>query len=388
MSLPSAAQLLASARDLSALARQNAARGETRGQLEPALVAELKASGLFGMLVPAELGGLETDIATFVEAIETVARGDGAAGWCVMIAATTGVTAAQLPREGAEEIFSDPFAPTAGVLMPKGRATHAEGGWRVNGSWAFGSGTGHAKWVLGGAAVFGPDGPELTGGKLPHARMMFFPRDQVIIHDTWHVSGLRGTGSNDFEVVEAFVPDRRSAPIGGGKLWAHGPTYAFPIYGLLALGVAAVGLGIARSAIEALRELATAKTPTGSRRVLAERAAAQSGVAEAEALLRSGRAFMHEAIAEAWQRAENGGEVTLEARAMLRLAATTAAMNSARAVDLCYNLGGASSIYESNPLQRHFRDVHTMTQHVMVGQPTLEVAGRIMLDVPTDTSMF
>lgn len=380
--------LVSRARELAELAREHATSGEEHAQLHPELVRQLKEAGLFGMLVPRELGGLEADVATFIDAIEAVARGDGAAGWCVMIAATTGVTAAQLPREGAEEMFADPFAPTAGVLMPKGRATRADGGWRVNGSWAFGSGTGHAKWILGGATVFGADGPELIDGKIPHARMMFFPREDVTISDTWHVSGLRGTGSNDFEVADAFVPERRSAPIGGGTFWTHGPTYAFPIYGLLALGVAAAGLGIARAAIDALRELATAKTPTGSRRLLSERAAAQSGIAEAEALVRSGRAFMHEVIGEAWQRAATGSKIGLADRAALRLAATTAALNSARAVDICYNLGGASSIYESNLLQRQFRDVHTMTQHVMVGQPTLEVAGRIMLDIPTDTSMF
>jgi alkylation response protein AidB-like acyl-CoA dehydrogenase len=388
MSSPAANDLLASARELSELARTHADDGEKRGQLHPGLVAALKSAGLFGMLVPRELGGLEVDVATFVAAIEAVARGDGAAGWCVMIAATTGVTAAQLPREGAEEIFADPFAPTAGVLMPKGRATRAEGGWQVNGTWAFGSGTGHAKWILGGATVYGPDGPELAEGKAPHARMMFFPRDDVSIRDTWHVSGLRGTGSNDFEVADVSVPDRRSATIGGGTFWTHGPTYAFPIYGLLALGVAATGLGIARAAIETLRDLATAKTPTGSRRLLSERAAAQSGIAEAEGLVRSASAFMREAVAEAWQRAAAGSKMGLHERAALRLAATTAALWSARAVDLCYNLGGASSIYESNLLQRQFRDVHTMTQHVMVGQPTLEVAGRIMLGIPTDTSMF
>lgn len=388
MSTPVTADVLVAARELTALASSHAAHAEANRSLHPELVSALKDAGLFGMLVPREIGGLEVDVATFVAAIEAVARGDGAAGWCVMIAATTGVTAAQLPRDGAAELFSDPFAPTAGVLMPKGRATHAEGGWRVNGTWAFGSGTGHAKWILGGATVFGADGPELIGGKLPHARMMFFPREDVSIHDTWHVSGLRGTGSNDFEVKELFVPDRRSAAIGGGALWATGPTYAFPIYGLLALGVAAAGLGIAQAAIDALRELATAKTPTGSRRLLAERASAQSGIAEADALVRSGRAFMSDAIACAWERACTGERMTLDDRSLLRLAATTAALNSARAVDLCYNLGGASSIYESNLLQRQFRDIHTLTQHVMVGQPTLEVAGRIMLGMPTDTSMF
>jgi alkylation response protein AidB-like acyl-CoA dehydrogenase len=271
--------------------------------------------------------------------------------------------------------------------MPRGRATRVDGGYRVSGRWAFGSGSGHASWLLGGSLVTAAAGDTIGEGR-PEARMMFFPREDVVIEDTWYVNGLRGTGSNDFEVRDVFVPDRRSCPIGVGERWASGPTYAFPIYGLLALGVASVGLGIAQGAIDALKSLAIAKTPTGSKRLLAERAAAQSGIAEAEALVRSSRAFIHETVRDAWDRVTDGARLTLDDRALLRLAATTAALSSARAVDLCYNLGGATAIYETNPLQRQFRDVHTLTQHVMVGQPTLEVAGRIFLQIPTDTAMF
>jgi alkylation response protein AidB-like acyl-CoA dehydrogenase len=273
---------------------------------------------------------------------------------------------------------------TGGELFPRGTASPVEGGYRVTARWPFGSGSGHAKWLLGGSLVSPTEGSD----ERPQARMFFFPREEVTIHDTWQVSGLRGTGSNDFEVTGQFVPARRTCPIGGGKVWASGPLYRFPLYGLLALGVASVSLGIARAAIDELHELATAKTPTGSTRLLAERASAQSGLAEAEALLRSARAFMRETVTTAQARAESGDRLTLNERALLRLSATTAAQNCARAVDICYNLGGASSIYAQNPLQRHFRDVHTVTQHVMVGQPTLEVAGRVFLDIPTDTTMF
>ncbi|MEO8540538.1 MAG: acyl-CoA dehydrogenase family protein [bacterium] len=388
--MPSAStfEIVERATAVAALANEYSDAGEEQRQLHPVVIDAIADAGFFSMLVPRELGGLEVDVVTMSNVIAAVARGDGAAGWCVMIAATTGVTAAQLPREGAAEMFSDSRAATGGVLMPRGRATRVDGGWRVSGQWSFGSGSGHAKWLLGGSLVFGPDGPETTPENVPHARMMFFPREDVQILDTWYVSGLRATGSNDFEVKDVFVPERRSCPIGGGERWNKGTLYAFPIYGLLAIGVASVGLGIGQAAIDTLRELASAKTPTGSRRLLAERGAAQSGIAEAEALVRAGRAFMHEAIRSAWDRVTQGGKLTLDDRALLRLASTTAAMNAAKAVDLCYNLGGASSIYQNSPLQRHFRDIHTVTQHVMVGQPTLEVAGRIFLGLPTDTSMF
>jgi alkylation response protein AidB-like acyl-CoA dehydrogenase len=272
-------------------------------------------------------------------------------------------------------------------VVPPGRARRVEGGFIVDGKWAFGSGSSHATWMLGDFIVEGPDGPEMVAENVPHRRRILFPRDDVLIHDTWHVSGLRATSSDDWEVQNLFVPERRTAAL-TDRPWAGGTLYRFPLFGVLALGVASVALGIGRAAIDELTSLATAKTPTGSRRPLAERGAAQSGLAEAEALVRSGRSFMLDTIRDVWSRVANGRRATTEDRMLLRLAATTAAMNSTRAVDICYTLAGGTAIYEKNRLQRQFRDVHTLTQHVMVGQPTLEVAGRIFLGLPTDTSMF
>lgn len=376
------------AKDIAAVARAHADETEHGRRLASPVLEALVRAGLMKLLVPRELGGLESDVATMVEAIEAVATGDGAAGWCLMIAATTGVTAAQLPLEGAREIYTDPNVVTGGMLMPRGKAVRVDGGYRVSARWSYGSGSQHCQWMLGGSFVHGPDGPEQLDTGAPHVRMFFFPARDITIHDTWNVSGLRGTGSHDYEVVDAFVPEERTAPIGGGKMWADGPLYRFPVYGLLALGIAGVALGIARDAIDELTNLAKAKTPTGSRRPLADRSAAQSGVAEAEALWMSSRRMLFDTVREIWDEVAAGGKMTVRDRAMLRLGATNAALSCTKAVDICYNLGGGSAIYEDSRLQRHFRDIHTLTQHVMVGQPTLEVVGRVLLDVPTDTSML
>ncbi|MGE0598403.1 MAG: acyl-CoA dehydrogenase family protein [Dehalococcoidia bacterium] len=376
----------ARARAITELAAAHAAAGESAGQLAPEVASAILSAGLFRMMVPAAIGGGEASPLEMIEAIDALSQGDGAAGWILMIGATTGASSVQLPLEGAREVFGDPAGLVVGAVVPKGIATRVEGGFRLSGVWPFGSGTGHATWITGGAVVVGPDGPEMVAEKVPHTRMMFFPRSAVSIKDTWHVSGLRSTGSNDFEVADVFVPEHHSYAMGTRSDWAEGRTYHFPFFGLLAVGVAAVATGIARAAITELKSLAAAKTPSGSRRLLAERAAAQSGVAEAEALLRSGRGFMFDTVRDVWERAQAGARIGNEDKAMIRLAATTATLNSTRAVDICYNLGGATSIYSDNLLQRHFRDVHTVTQHVMVGQPTLEVAGRILLGLPTDTS--
>lgn len=380
---------VAAAREIAPLARALADETERARRLAPPVVDALRSAGLFRMLVPREFGGGQASVAELVAAIEAVAAGDGSAGWCLMIGATTGITAALLPREGAAEIHGEPGSITGGMLMPRGTAVPVEGGYLVTGRWSYGSGSSHATWLLGGVTVVDANGnPEAIPGGHPHLRMAFFPAGSYTIHDTWHVSGLRGTASNDYEVTNLFVPSHRTVGLGIDRPWAEGTLYAFPMYGLLALGVAAVGLGIARAAIDEVTALAQVKTPTGSRRQLAERAAAQAGIAEAHALLESGRAYLYASIESAWAAAEQGSPLSVADRAQLRLAATHAARSCTRAVDICYDLGGGSSIYETSPLQRHFRDIHTLTQHVMVGQPTYEVAGRVMLGLPVDTFML
>jgi alkylation response protein AidB-like acyl-CoA dehydrogenase len=166
------------------------------------------------------------------------------------------------------------------------------------------------------------------------------------------------------------------------------PLYRFPQFTLLALGIGAVALGLARAAIDELIGLAGKKTPQGAKRRLAERASVQSGVAEAEARWRSARAFLYEALAAAWQEATLGERVALALRRDLRLATTHAVRASAEAVDAMYALGGGSSVYRRSRLQRCFRDVHVVTQHMMVGPPTLELAGRLFLGLETDSSQL
>jgi alkylation response protein AidB-like acyl-CoA dehydrogenase len=169
---------------------------------------------------------------------------------------------------------------------------------------------------------------------------------------------------------------------------AKGALYAFPPFGLLALTIAGTALGIGRAAIEDLVTLAGGKTPTLSARPLAERPVTQARIAQAEAAVLSARAFLYEAIATAWDAAEEGGEVSVEQRAALRLAATHATTASASAVDTAYDLGGGTSIYVESPLQKRFRDVHAATQHMLVGPSTWELTGRLMLGLPTDIAQL
>jgi alkylation response protein AidB-like acyl-CoA dehydrogenase len=358
---------------------------ERARRLAPELVAELSGAGVFRMAVPKAIGGLETDVATIIRVIEAVARADGAAGWCAMIGASTGVTSAYLPRRAAEEIYGDPAAVTGGVFVPNGRALRVEGGFRVSGRWPFASGSPHCSWLQLGSVVVGADGPERLADGSINARSMVLPASDFEILDTWNSAGLRGSGSHDVSATDVFVPGEHSLSLTADRPWATGPLYRFPVFGLLALGIAGVALGIARASIDSLRELAGTKTPTGSRRALTERSATQARLAEAEAELRSARAFMFEAVDDAWRAAAAGGEISLEQRALLRLAATHATRSSADVVDAMYDLGGATSVYTSSPLQRQFRDIHVATQHLMVAPPTYELVGRVLLGLQADT---
>jgi alkylation response protein AidB-like acyl-CoA dehydrogenase len=371
--------------------RLRAAAEETeRGRrLAPELVQALAAGGVFRMCVPRAFGGGEVDPWTMVRTIETLAEADGAAGWSAMIGATSGVTSAYLPDDAAREIYgSDPETVTGGAFAPLGKATVVAGGFRLTGRWPFASGCEHCAWLMGGSIVLDGGKPRLLPGGTPDNRLMLLPAAEVRILDTWDVSGLRGTGSHDIAIEDRFVPAARSVSLITDRPRAPGPLYAFPVFGLLALGIASVALGIARRAVDELIGLAGGKTPQGSRRVLAERPVIQTQVAEAEATLGGARAFLCETVNAAWERAQAAGKIDVRQRGRLRLAATQATLASARAVDLMYTAGGGTAVYASSPLQRCFRDVHVATQHTLIAPATLELAGRILLGLETDTSML
>lgn len=379
--------ILAAAGALAPELRERADAIEAERRLPADLSQRFAEAGFYRMCVPEIYGGLELPPAETMETIETLARADGACAWCVFIGATSGSVIALLPEASAREIFARPTTLLCGVFAPKGRAQAVEGGFRVEGQWAWGSGTQNADWIMGGCQVVRDGEVERLANGTPRSRMMLVPAAEVEFLDTWYVSGLAGTGSTDFAIHDCFVPEDRAVGLGvDGPL--ERPLYAFPQFGLLAMGIAAVSLGLARAAIDELVEIAGGKLPAGSARPLAARAAAQADVSRAEALWRSARAFYYETIEEAWQSAQAGGGIETRHRRDIRLATTHATRACAEAVDLMYHLAGGTSVYRRSPLQRIFRDVHVATQHMMVSPATLELTGRLLLGLETDTAML
>jgi alkylation response protein AidB-like acyl-CoA dehydrogenase len=376
------------ARDLAPQARELAAEAEVERRLPEALSRRLGMAGLYRLCVPSSLGGEEAEPAELLRAAEALAEGDAAAGWCVAICATSGMLGAYLDPEAAAAVYSDPAGVVGGVFAPSGRAVAQDDRLVVSGRWRFCSNVDNCDWLMGGCIVFDGDAPRTLDSGRPDIRLVLMPADAVDVIDTWSVSGLRATGSHDIAVDGLEVPAARAASLITDPPREPGPLYAFPPFGLLAAAIAAVALGTARGALDELGELAGAKTPTLSTRKLAERAATQSGVARAEASVRSARALLFEATAECWDAAQRGGEISVEQRASMRLASTNAVEASASAVDEAYRLGGGSAIYESSPLQRRFRDIHAATQHMLVSPATWELAGRSLLGLDFDASQL
>lgn len=373
------------ARALMPLLRERADEIEANRRLPRDLAEHFSRVGFYRMLVPADYGGLESPPAEAMETIELLARADGGSAWCAFIGSTSGTVLSMLAPQAAREIFSHPDVRLGGVFAPRGEANVEADGYRVNGRWQWGSGTENCDWVMGGCRVIENGEPQRRSDGSPVQKMMLVPADDVEFLDTWHVSGLCGSGSTDFSINGLFVPETHSVSLGVDRPLDR-PLYRFPQFGLLAMGIAAVSLGLARAAIDELVEIAGGKRPTGSSRPLAARASTQSDVSEAEALWRSARSFYYESIELAWQSACREGRIGVEHRRDIRLATTHATRSCARAVDLMYNLGGGTSVYRTSPLQRIFRDIHVATQHMMVGPATFELTGRMLLGLDADTT--
>lgn len=359
------------------LIREHADQAEQNRCLSDPVMRALARAGLFRMCIPGALGGMEVTPLTFYRVVEEVSRMDGSTGWCVFISGATPLSGAYLPRDAATEIFAgDPMVITGGSVAPVGEAVVCDGGYTVSGRWPYGSGSQHCTWLFGMCQV-------IDDGARKEIRAVYVPRDQVtILDDTWRVSGLAGTGSHDFTVDQVFVPASRTWTLGPGATRGpdyDGPLYRFPFVSMFRLPVSAVALGIARNAIDVILTMARSKRSVVGTGVLADDALIQARIAEAVALVRSGRTWLHAALEHAWDATVNAGETSLDVRADLLLAAVTATGNAAAAVEKVYSLAGGTANYSSHPLQRALRDVRAVTQHVGVAPQQYSEAGRMLL---------
>ena len=382
---------LTAAKRLEPLVTALRSRLDRERRLPDELVQAIGDAGLFGMWLPCALGGPERPPRVFMEVIEELSRQDGSVGWCTAIAAGHGRFAGALPRHSASEIFGSGRTVLAGTLNPVGKAIAVRGGYRVTGRWAYGSVIDHAQWIYGNCVIHDEDGSCRSCEGAPELRLCLFPHAAAEVIDTWHVSGLRGTGSHDFAVTDLFVPEDNTVPLQAFTPvpTQPGPIYAVPMSPIFSSILAVILLGIARSAIEALVALAAGKTPMGSPAMLRERPLIQADVARAEALVRAGRALLFDEVEAMWQDVLAGRTVTLRRRALVRLAACESGRYAIQAVDLVHGAGGGTSIREDNRIERCWRDAHAAAQHFSVSEHgNLEPVGRVLLGLEPGTARF
>ena len=376
-------QALQRARDLIPTVRGYSDQIDRERRLPAALVEQLKSAGLFHVLLPKDVGGLEVDPVNSARIVEEIARGDGSAGWCVMLAAQSCGFAGFIPKEEARTVYGNGGI-VAGTARPIGRAVAHDDVYEVSGRWPFASGSTHATWFAAECIIYDGESKRLDENGNERTKMLFVPASEVTIHDTWDTLGLRGTASNDFSIEHATVPQTR-----GFQVLVDPPVHEWALYRaepLAFINHGAHAIGLARAAIDCAIEIAASKQGWGGV-LLNQTPRLQSAIAEASGLVGAASSYLYESSWALWQQAL-AGETQKPLRATVRLAASNAARASLQAVDLLHAAVGTSSIMASSPLSRILRDMHTASAHVMIGSMTYEAAGRALMGLDAAFPFF
>ncbi|MBS0526905.1 MAG: acyl-CoA dehydrogenase [Proteobacteria bacterium] len=369
-----------------------AAEIETGRRLPGHLLDKLHEQQLFRLLMPRTSKGIETDPITFFHVIETIARADASTAWCLSQAGGCAMTAAYLDLPVAQEIFGDARSVLAWGPGPRVKAVECtEGGvkgYRVTGTWAFASGGRHATWLGAHCPVFREDGsPRIENGKQVE-RTLLVPASVVQWTDIWDVVGLRGTASDQFALTDHFVPHdhgfTRDFQNPGRERREPGPLYRMSAMTCYETGFAGVALGIARGALDDFVDTAKTKIPRGAKSPIRDSPVVQMGLAQADIRIRSARAWLLQSLAGIWKRVQAGADLSIEDRITIRGASTHAIHSAREAVDYAYNAAGATAIFHSHPLERRFRDIHTVTQQLQGRLNHFETVGAFMMGVDTD----
>ncbi len=348
-------------------------------RLPDTIFRTLAEAGLFRLWLPAAMGGPELSPIEFMRVVEAASAIDGSIGWIVANGGGMSRVAGYLPETVGRDWFADPCAFIVSATGAVGSAQPVDGGYRVTGRWPFGSGSSHGTRFMGLAAV----------NNSPPPICCYFAREQVTIHDTWHVSGLRGTASCDFEVNDVFVPADHSHDFIAPVPTQPGLLYRMPGLSIFPWSITGAPLGIAGGAMTAFTKLATQnKTRLGTTTRLQDREIVQSVLGRAEAILGAARAFLAEAITELVSSLDDGGERVMLARARLRIACAYAAEGSASIVQALATEAGAVAIFETSGLERAVRDMHAAVKHVAMSPQSYVVAGRLRLGLDPGTMRF
>ena len=369
---------LAAAQELAPRVAVAADRIDRERALPPELFTALADKGFFRLLVPRSLGGAEIDYLDHLSIIQTFAEADGSTAWCLNQNNVFATVSAKMPERLAQEIWGNQRAVVANGPPIKAEAVSVSGGYRLTGRWNFSSGCRHATWMAAIAPITHPDHAQDASTGKTDVRVLIIPKREAELVDVWQVNGLRGTGTFSFEVEELYVPSNRTFNPAGSP-HEGGPLYVMPMLLLFASGFACVALGVARTALDATLEIAGGKRPRADADLLRDKPVVQRQIGTAEAIWGAARAFLLDAANAAWESACKIHALTLEERIRLRLASTHAIRMAADVVDIAYNVCGSDAIFESNPIQRRFQDVHVITQQIQGRMAHYDTAGQFFL---------
>ena len=358
------------------------------GRALPAdIVAALNDARLFRLVLPRSLGGDEVDLTTLAKVMEIIATADASTAWCIGQQSGCALAAAYLKPDAARRLFGPADAALAWGVGVQGKAVTVDGGYRVTGKWTFASGSANATLLGGHSAVVAADGTPLkrADGR-PRECTALFATSKAMIHDIWHTLGLKGTASNTYEVADLFVPAAdvidRDDP---AQRVEPGTLYLFATTHIHAAVFAALNLGIAQGMVGDLMTLALTKTPRGTSSTLRDSALFQSQIAILEARLRASRAYLHDALDKAWDKAGATREVTLEDAADLKLATTYVINQGFEVATEAYRAAGQNAIFPTHPFEQRMRDALTASQQIQGRPSNFTTIGRVMLGLPPDT---
>jgi alkylation response protein AidB-like acyl-CoA dehydrogenase len=376
------------ARGMRGLVAAEAAESERDRTLTPAVVEEMWASGLMSAFNPRPAGGVEPSFAEMIETWIEMAWQDGSFGWIgIANLPSSFAAAAYLPDDGFAEVFTahDNHVTIGGQFFPNGQGAVVEGGYRLSGSWSFGSGTGHSEYVAAGFFPMEDGEMRWISEGVPDMRVAVVPRDEISFNDGWFVQGLKGTGSYDYSATDVFVPSHRTfALFSREPLRGSSPATRMGLMPVTAAGHASWALGVAKSMLDDVQELAATKYRMSDMASLASRPTFQKGLAHHVSAWRAARLLVLDAFTTAESAVAEGADLTPTLRADMRAAAVYATDVARESAEWAHLVAGTSAIREGGRLERAFRDIYTGTQHAFISEKVAIDAAQIWLGVIDD----
>jgi len=383
--IPERDALLKAVAEIGPLIEANAARSEELRHLPPESVEALDAADLFSFIRPREVGGFEADPVTQHEVIEALAYFDPSAAWCAFIGAgSSAFAAAMVPDDGFDEIRSSqpagsPWPRCAGSPSPTGRAEPVDGGYRLSGRWGWASGIQHSDWVFAGGAILKDGEPEMTPIGIPNAKVMVMPKSDLVVEDTWHTAGLRGTGSTHFSCDGVFVPEHRTLPFPFPVAHRGGELFRLPLLGFFGPAFSGFPQGVGRRAIDDILAFAVSKQRVGQTTTVADRGAFRHDTGVADGRLRSAGTLVRHELEQLWHRLHSGTDASALDSARLLQSFTNNAQAAAEVTEYAYRYAGGDAVFTTNPFQRYLRDLKVASQHILVGDHNHEAVGTALL---------